>query len=78
MLNDTVPLESVEQELLGNTSNAFKISFSTHQPVANLEVLVDERRRKQIYSFGDSNDSKEFYSHCETIADLSSIEVPLD
>ena len=41
-MNETLPIESMEHELLSNPYNSFKISFSTHQPHANLEVLVDD------------------------------------
>ena len=59
---------------MSNTSNALKLSFSTHLPLSNCEVLIDDRRRKQIY---DQQDGRQFYSPCETIADLSSLEIPL-
>ena len=43
VLNETMRLEVVEQELINsNTSDSFKISFSTHQPSANIEILVDD------------------------------------
>ena len=71
-MNINMPIEAVEQELLSNTSNSFKISFSTHQPHANLEVLVDDVRKKQfVHGYEESH---EFFSTCERIADLSAIE----
>ena len=69
-----MPIDSIEQEMLSNSSNAFKISFSTHQPHANLEVLVDDVKKKQ---FIHGYDTSELFSACERIAALYSIEVPL-
>ena len=44
-------------------------------PHANLEVLVDEVRKKQfVHGFEESH---EFFSACEQVADLASIEQPL-
>ena len=74
-MNETLPIESMEHELLSNPYNSFKISFSTHQPHANIEVLVDDIKKKQFVHGYD--DCHEFYSACEYVADLSSIEVPL-
>ena len=62
-------LEVVEQELINsNTSDTFKISFSTHQPSANLEILVDDQKKKQIVQ--GYEDYLSFYSNCEKIADM--------
>lgn len=74
-MNEEVPIGVIEQELLNNPSNSFKISFSTSMPLANLEVLVDDVKKKQFVSGYD--ECKEFYSKCEKIEDLSIIESPL-
>jgi hypothetical protein len=71
-MNGHSPTESVEEALLSNTSSSFKISFSTHQPTANLEVLVDDVKKKQfVHGY---EECYEFFSNCERIADLSAIE----
>ena len=62
--------------MLSDTSASFKISFSTAQPHANCEVLVDDVRKKQfVHGYEETN---EFYSACERIVDLSTIENPVD
>ena len=45
-MNEEVGIEVLEQELLSNPSNSFKVSFSTYQPLSNLEVLIDDVKRK--------------------------------
>ena len=74
-MNETQTLEIVEQELLSNPQSSFKISFSTHQQNANIELLEENTLKKQIFH-GDE-DSFAFYSKVEQIPELENIEAPL-
>ena len=65
-MNETMTLEMMEQELLSNAAQSFKISFSTHQMNANIEIFSDNQLKKQIVH-GDE-DSYAFYSKVESIA----------
>lgn len=73
-MNENADLEVLEQELLSNTQNCFKISFSTHSPNANIEILEEDSVIKQ-YVHG-SEEIYDFYSKCEEVADFESIEIP--
>ena len=44
-------------------------------PHANVEIYVDDRKTKQIVH-GDE-DSHQFYSAFETVADMTNLEAPL-
>ena len=76
VMNGEVPIESIEQEMLTNPSSSFKINFSTWQPLANCEVLIDDVQKKQFMQ--GFEETREFYSACERVADLSAIEQPAD
>lgn len=59
---------------MNDTSYAFKISFSTQSPGMN-EIVYDKTKKKTLVDRND--DYQEFFSPCEKIADLESIEVPM-
>lgn len=63
VMNKNVKIEQVEHELLSNPANAFKISFSTDQPGANIEILIDDQKKKQIVDGED--ECSRIYSACE-------------
>ena len=59
---------------MGDTSYAFKISFSTLSKSMN-EILYDKHKKKTLVTGLD--DYQEFFSPCEKVADLESIETPM-
>ena len=62
VMNDKVPIEALEQEMLADDGDMFKIQFSSYFPSANIELYANDKK-KTIYH--DTEDSHQFFSSCE-------------
>ena len=76
ILNSSVSVELLEQELLRNQDFSFYFGFSTYQ-YPELEIDKDKKHYHYINS-ADPNEHKEFYSRCEDISNMDVIDTPLN